>query len=135
MSKNSLFTTLAARYFHEAGESELGLVFLENMVENAQTSHVKNIYERRIAAFKAVRQIEAAADEFREIYATIPESLAVLVDNGLLPDVPEDPYGGQFYLSQEGKVRTTSKFAMIADDFNSDLEESEEVDTSASKVK
>jgi hypothetical protein len=135
ISGNSLFTTLTARYFHEAGESELGLVFLETMAENASTSKVKNIYERRIAAFKAVRQLETAVDEFRAIHARFPETLEVLVDNGLLPDVPKDPYGGEFYLSQEGKVRTTSKFAMLDDDSNPDSEVLEDIEPSTPKVK
>lgn len=131
ISKNSLFTTLAARYFHEAGESELGLVFLETMAKNAQTLKVKKIYDRRIAAFKAVRQIESAVGEFRAIHTKPPESLEDLVDSGLLPDIPQDPYGGEFYLSQEGKVGTTSKFAMSGDDYNLNFEESEEIDPSA----
>lgn len=135
ISKNSLFTTLASRYFHEAGESELGLVFLENMVENASTLKVKNIYERRIAAFKAVRLIETAVDEYRAVHKKLPEALKALVDNGILPDIPKDPYGGEFYLSQEGKIRTTSKFAMLDDDSNPDFEESEEIDPIAPEVK
>jgi hypothetical protein len=37
--------------------------------------------------------------------------MAELVRSGLLKGVPRDPYGGQFYLTDRGGVKSTSNFA------------------------
>jgi hypothetical protein len=82
------------------------------MAKGAKTQGVKDIYEKRIEAFKSVRRIEVALAEFFSRYEKSPSSLATLVDVGVLKEIPQDPYGGEFYLDQTGKVRTTSDFAM-----------------------
>lgn len=129
MSNNSLFTNLAARYFHEAGEAGLGLVFLETMAKGAKSEKVRRIYELRIEALKAVRQIEEAMKEFVLKYNKRPAELNILVENNLLLDIPRDPYGGEFYLDESGKVRTTSQFALTSGDPENSKKSLETVDS------
>ena len=75
MSNNSLFSRLAARYFHESGEAGLGLVFLETMAKGAKTEGIRNIYEKRIEAFKSVRLIEEAMVELKKVSWTSRQDL------------------------------------------------------------
>jgi tetratricopeptide (TPR) repeat protein len=123
ISGNSLFTTLAARYFHEAGESDLGLVFLESMARDTQRPEVKAIYEKRITALQGVRAIESAIGAFRVVHKNSPLSLPILVQEGFLQEVPRDPYGGEFYLSEDGKVLSTSKFTLSQESAGPSVEE------------
>jgi len=115
MSNNSLYTRLAARYFNEAGKSGLGLAFLETMAKGARNETVKGIYEKRIAAYKSLRRIEDAVASFVAKTGKQPDKLATLVRAGLMQEIPQDPYGGEFYLDATGKVRTTSDFAMMSE--------------------
>lgn len=112
LSGEPLFTNLAARYFYEAGETDLGLVFLNTMKRDTKDSRVKRMYEMREAALMAVKKIEDGIKQFNGIHKRLPKDLAELTHSGLLQDIPVDPYGGRFYLDEKGVVRSTSKFAI-----------------------
>jgi hypothetical protein len=60
-----------------------------------------------------VLQIEQAIAAFKERFQADPEDLGRLVNAGLLERIPDDPYGGTFYLDEQGRVRTTSKLAPV----------------------
>jgi tetratricopeptide (TPR) repeat protein len=110
-SGNPLFTKLAARYFYESRQTELGLIFLDSMIAQAKDKAVKATYQLRRDALLAVSEIERALAEFRKRQGRDPSDLHELVATGLLPALPADPYGGTFYLDVDGRVRSTSKLA------------------------
>jgi hypothetical protein len=112
LSGNPLFTTLTARYFYEAGETDLGILFLDRMARGARDPKMKRVYELRMRALKAVKLLNAAKEHFRARNGRMPNDLRELVTAGLVEQIPDDPYGGRFYLDREGKIRTTSKFAL-----------------------
>jgi tetratricopeptide (TPR) repeat protein len=111
ISGEPLFTNLAARYFYEAGVSDLGIIFLDTMQKGARDAKVRNIYELRKTALLAVKRIEEGVKRFMEVHSRQPRDLAELVSTGIMRDIPADPYGGKFYLDERGAVRSTSKFA------------------------
>ena len=111
-SGNPLFTGLAARYFNEAGQTQLGISYLETMIKGASDHKTRLIYAKRRDALLAVRTIEQAMARYRERYGQRPGHLGDLVARGLLPAIPVDPYGGTFYLDEQNRVRTSSKFAL-----------------------
>ena len=67
----------------------------------------------RAKAFEKILQIEEAIAEYKERFQTDPEDLGSLVGAGLLERIPHDPYGGNFYLDEQGRVRTTSKLVPV----------------------
>lgn len=105
------FATLAARYFYEAGETEFGILFIELMQASAKDANEKKLYEFRRKALLAVKSIEDAKKLYQENFGRAPRTLTEVVSNGYLTSVPLDPYGGKFYLDQEGRVRSTSKLS------------------------
>lgn len=111
LSENPLFTTLAARYFYEAEESDLGVLFLDTMAKGTRDTNLKKVYELRRDALQAVKNLLSATDRFRAKHGRLPVHLEELVSSGLIRRIPDDPYGGIFYLDRDGKIRTTSKFA------------------------
>jgi hypothetical protein len=111
ISGNPLLTTLAARYFFESNNSDLGIQFLEMMEKGAKDEQVRKLYRLRRTALRAVTGIQAAVNQYRERHGRLPTRLEELSEQGILPQLPEDPYGGRFYLDSSGTVRTTSKFA------------------------
>ena len=111
ISGNSLFTKLASRYFYESRQTELGLVFLNAMIQKARDPAVRRTYEIRRQALLAVDVIEKALRAYRSKHQVAAKSLENLVSGGFLVKIPADPYGGKFYLDQTGRVRSTSHFA------------------------
>jgi tetratricopeptide (TPR) repeat protein len=111
LSNNPLFTKLAARYYYESEQTDLGLAFLDSMIAQAKDKAVKRTYEVRRDALRSVSQLEKAVSAFRSRTNRPPHDLDELVRTGLLDRIPTDPYGGSFYLDDKGRVRSTSKFA------------------------
>lgn len=109
ISGSPLFTKLAARYFYEGGETELGIVFLKFMYENARKEAVKESYKLRLEALKKIKMLEDGVSEYKKRFNSLPENLDQLVEKGILDKIPQDPYGGEFYINEKGKIRTTSK--------------------------
>jgi len=111
IAQEQQFATLAARYFYEAGENDLAIMFIDVMKKSARDENEKKLYAFRRTALVAAREIQKAVDAFRSLRGSPPERLDILVKDGFLKSVPADPYGGVFYLDENGRVQTTSKFS------------------------
>jgi len=105
------FATLAARYFYEANRTALALAYLKEMIATAGNDAVRQQLMVRAEAFERILTIEEAVSAYRERFHRRPRDLGELVQGGFIGRIPADPYGGFFYLDQEGRVRTTSKLA------------------------
>lgn len=111
LSGNSLFTKLAARFYYESGREELGIAFLETMIKGARNDQVRQLYQVRRDALVAVQQLRKALEQYQKKHGHNPQKLNELVEAGLIVALPLDPYGGTFYLDDQGQIRTTSKLA------------------------
>ena len=107
------YATLAARYYYEGGSTALALAYLQEMIPAARNEAIKKRLVTRAKAFERVLQIEQAVATFKERFQADPENLERLVNAGLLQRIPDDPYGGTFYLDDQGRVRTTSKLTPV----------------------
>jgi hypothetical protein len=112
LSGEPLFTTLAARYFYEAGREDLGILFLDSMQKSVKEEKVKKVLQMRREALAAVKSIREASELFRTRNNREPASVEELVDSGFLRQVPVDPYGGRFFIADDGTVASTSRFAL-----------------------
>lgn len=111
LSGSELHFSLAGRYLQESGQTELAIAYLSAMEKGERNPAVRKNYQTRLAAFREVSRIEQARDRYLSSGGVLPVLLETLVRSGLLAPAPVDPYGGQFYLEENGKVATTSKFA------------------------
>jgi len=111
LSGDPLFANLSARYFHQAGRTDLGILFIDSMARNAKDEKIKKSFVMRKEALIAAREISSAAQLYRKHLGQFPSSLNELVSSGYLKQIPGDPYGGKFYLTDKGTVESTSKFA------------------------
>ena len=114
ISGSSHFAKLTSRYFYESEQTELGLAFLDSMIKGAKSDSVRKSYEMRRDALIAVSQIEKAVNIYQDSFGSPPEKLADLVQSGLLGKIPDDPYGGTFYIDEHDKIRSSSKFVAPA---------------------
>lgn len=111
LSGEPLFANLAARYFHEAGQTDLGIIFIESMERSAKSDSLKRTYALRKRALLAAKEIQEALKAYRLRLGKMPTEIGQLVDSGFLSRIPEDPYGGRFFINAKGNVESTSKFA------------------------
>lgn len=111
LSHDPLYTNLTARYFYEAGDTEMGIRFLSAMEAGAQDERVKKLYQVRKDALITTSELTKAAEKFKLLHGRQPTAVRELVDSGIIGAMPRDPYGGTFYFDGNGAVRSTSKFA------------------------
>lgn len=111
LSGVDLYKNLAGRYMQKSDQTDLAIAYLTGMVKTARNQAVRRTYQIRLKAFQEARRIELARDRFLESGGAAPATIEKLLKFGMLATPPVDPYGGRFYLDQEGKVMTTSKFA------------------------
>jgi len=112
LSKSYLFANLAARYLYEGGETDLAIGYLKAMIQTTRKEDIRRQYEIRLKALEAIKKIELAVNKYKSLYGTNP-TIDSLIVSGLLNEIPQDPYGGKFYIDENGKVRTTSKLAFL----------------------
>lgn len=108
LSGQSIFMTLAGRYLQESGRTSMAITYLDTMARSARNNSVRKSLIERKKAFIAVRRIEIARDKYLSDQGKLPSSLDVLVRGGYLEEVPQDPYGGTFYVAENGKIQSTS---------------------------
>lgn len=111
LTGDDLIIKLTGRYLYESGRTDLATMYLSMMVKNARNDAIKKSLQTRLQAFQEVRKIEDAAERFTSRVHRSPSSVEELLKNRYLAELPVDPYGGKFYIDDQGKVRSTSKFA------------------------
>ncbi len=108
----SYFATLAARTNLYAGNIYAAVVYLEETLRETQDPSMRNFLSLRLEALKRIGFLEMKIQEFRKRYNKSPEKLEDLIDGGIISRIPADPYGGEFYLLENGRVYTTSKLVL-----------------------
>lgn len=102
---------LVGRYLYEANQTDLAIAYLKTMISDSNQLAVRQSLVRRLAALEEIRKIEEAVARFKSERQRLPWDLAELVVGGYLAVLPVDPYGGAFFLDEDGRIRTTSRMA------------------------
>lgn len=105
----SLYASLAARLSYEKKRTENSIIFLEEMSSRTEDETLKKKYEKRLNFLRQVLKVENAVETYKRKHGRKPADLHVLVQSGMLQEIPSDPYGGQLYLDFDGKVKSTSE--------------------------
>lgn len=100
---------LATRMSFYAGQTSVGIFFLENLIKETHDPQMVKYLGKRLTALKMLFYLEGKVQEFKTQHGQLPESLDELVTTGLIKQVPIDPYGGKFVVLKSGRVYTTSE--------------------------
>lgn len=106
-----MLTTLASKLYYEGGKTEAAISFLTAILKNENDEAVRKKYSIRLDALKRILYLERAAALYEDTMGVFPRNLNVLIEAGIIKKIPEDPYGGQFYIDKDGAIKTTSKLA------------------------
>jgi tetratricopeptide (TPR) repeat protein len=103
------FSTLAARMDLYAGKIYAAVIFLEETLKETSDPAMRHFLSMRLEAMKRIGFLEYKIQDYRKRFLKNPQTLQDLVDSGVITKIPTDPYGGEFYIMENGRVYTTSK--------------------------
>ena len=58
---------------------------------------------------KNILDITKAVEKYYQKTKSYPGDILVLINEGLLKFIPDEPYGGQYFISRQGQVKSTSE--------------------------
>ncbi len=92
-------------------ENQLGpaIIFLKELLENTQSPVMEKRISTRLKTLLILDNLEKKVQEYKKIYGIFPKKISDLIKTGFIESIPEDPYGGEFFIVENGRVFTTSK--------------------------
>ena len=124
-------TSLASRLISKTQDPRVAIEFLQRSLNRTSDENVKNAIEEKLKrAYLNLHSelLMKAINKYQEETGKVAQSLNDLVETGFLRFIPEDPFGGTYYL-KNGEIRNTSnekgleffgktaKTGMFADEF------------------
>lgn len=103
--------TLGARLAYYGGKSKTALLFLQEMLAETNDPLLRQRLAKRLRALELAVSIEDAIAKFNAQEGRPPHSMAELLSTGFLEELPIDPYGGNWVMSKDGRVYSTSRFS------------------------
>jgi len=98
-------------YYVKGKRADAAVAFLEQALAEAKDPDTRKALESQLKQARLeldATKVEDAIAEWRARYLSGPLALGQLVSEGLIPAIPPDPYGGDLYLDEEGRVRSTA---------------------------
>jgi tetratricopeptide (TPR) repeat protein len=103
---------LATRMAAEAGSPDTALVFLEARLRQTQDPEMREILAYRMKEViieRDLRILERAVEAYRTQHQVSPKTLTDLVAAGALPNLPQEPFGGDYRLDPKtGSVSSST---------------------------
>lgn len=103
------FATLAARMHLYAGDTYASVIFLQVVIKETNDPLQLKFLKTRLQALQKIGFLEHKIQIYRKQFQHIPKTLQELIEKKIIDEIPTDPYGGKFYLLENGRVYTTSK--------------------------
>jgi len=105
---------LVPRLYAESGKIDLAIAVTYEELKRTKEGPVKKELEKRLKALLAIKELDRAVKVYRSRFGKCPSGLQELVKSGIIRAIPEDPYGGKFYI-EKGKctVWTTSNLRPV----------------------
>lgn len=102
---------LVAKLYAKAYEPAVGLQFLEEMYRSTENRELKERIAQRIREVivdRDIQLLEKSRDEYKKTRGAFPESLQALVQAGIIPAIPREPFGGRYQINaRTGEVFST----------------------------
>ena len=108
---NTLLATLTARMFYQANKTEAGIIYLRSLIKETRNPLFRKRFLKRLKALEAIHYLEQAVKHYERVFGHKPEGIEDLVKKGIIHRIPGDPYGGTFFIGDDGRIHTTSKMA------------------------
>lgn len=99
-----IMQNLAARWLDKAQDLDLAIRVVTAMAQQAKRKDFRAYLELRVARLRALKQLRAAAEGFRQRFDRPLVELTDLVGSGFVAAIPADPFGFGFDLDKQGQI-------------------------------
>jgi tetratricopeptide (TPR) repeat protein len=103
---------LATRMAAEAGNPDTALAFLEARLRETQDPETRESLANRVKEViieRDIRILESAVETYRTQHLALPATVSDLVVAGALPNLPQEPFGGDYRLDPKtGSVSSST---------------------------
>jgi hypothetical protein len=104
-----MFASLASKLAFKEGRTENAIVFLNEITKKTEDKELKEYYEKRLAALRDIDLLEKAVGNYRKRFRRMPRSVDELAAKGVIGEIPKEPFGGRYYLAEDGTPKTTNE--------------------------
>jgi hypothetical protein len=106
---------VASRMSLSSGKLESSILVLTDLMNETSNNSFKEYLKKRVITLQIIGYLENAVGTYKNKYGKLPNNLDELVDIQLVKKIPTDPYGGNFFLTKDGRVYTTSKLVPVVE--------------------
>ena len=99
-----IMQNMAARWVDKAQDTELAIRVVEAMAKEARRKDFRVYLETRVVRLRQLQQLRMAAVTYRERFGKPLPNLQELVSSGILPALPQDPFGVGFGFNAQGEI-------------------------------
>ena len=111
---NPTLIDYAIRFHYKANEIPIAIAILKKMYDDIKNEDIRSQIMQRINAYENALILEKAVRVYEERFHELPETIEKLIEEGILSQIPQDPYGGKYYFDKkENIIKTTSNFRMM----------------------
>ncbi len=104
-----MLASIASRLAFKENRTETAIFFLEQSVRNnPEDRNLQLRFKTRIKALRSILVLEKAVAVYEKKFGGTPSNVAELVSRNILARLPEDPYGGTYFISQDGRIKSTT---------------------------
>ncbi|MFZ3221678.1 MAG: hypothetical protein WA142_01090 [Rugosibacter sp.] len=95
---------MAARWMDRAQDTELAIRVVAALAKEARRPDFRKYLETRVVRLRQLQQLRIAAEAYRTRFGKPVPDLPTLVTSGILPALPQDPFGFGFGFDQQGNI-------------------------------
>jgi hypothetical protein len=95
---------LAAIWLDRAQDIDLSIRVVQAMAQQSKRRDFRAYLEQRVTRLKNLKALRTAAAVFVERTGRAPASPEELVEAGLIPAIPADPFGFGFAMTKNGQI-------------------------------
>jgi len=109
--KTQSFASCLVSSLLSIGNYDEAINFLKKEEQNTKNPFDKNYFFEKIKETvnnKNIITLSKALENYYFEKKTYPGDISILKDLAYIDTIPEDPYGGQYYLAEKGLIRSTS---------------------------
>ncbi|OGX26708.1 MAG: hypothetical protein A3J51_03665 [Omnitrophica WOR_2 bacterium RIFCSPHIGHO2_02_FULL_45_21] len=93
--------------YYKAGKADLGVAYLRGLLGSLKEKSQVEWIKVKLEWLENIAELEKKALEFKGRFGQPPQRLEELVERGLILNLPEDPFGGGYYLDKEtGRIKS-----------------------------
>lgn len=108
-----ILATFAVRLAYKGDRTKIAIAFIQETLEKTKDGPTRKELEARLAALREIFALEQAVEAYLRKFGQLPSDLKELQEKRILARIPQDPYGGEFYLDKDGTVKTTSDMFFV----------------------